>query len=57
MQSPCGVDPSDISGLVKQFDAMAAFVKQMATMSMMDKVRMMTGLDKAGDFNSGARLG
>ena len=54
--SGAGVDPSDISGLVKQFDAMAAFVKQMATMSMMDKVRMMTGLGKAGAFNPGARL-
>jgi signal recognition particle subunit SRP54 len=51
-----GVDPSDISSLVKQFDAMAAFVKQMATMSMMDKIRMMTGLGKAGAFNPGARL-
>ena len=54
--SGAGVDPSDISSLVKQFDAMAAFVKQMATMSMMDKVRMMTGLGKAGAFNPGARL-
>ena len=54
--SGAGVDPSDISSLVKQFDAMAAFVKQMATMSMMDKIRMMTGLGKAGAFNPGARL-
>ncbi|MDB5352912.1 MAG: signal recognition particle protein [Planctomycetota bacterium] len=51
-----GVDPSDISGLVKQFDAMAAFVKQMATMSMLDKIKMMSGLGKAGAFNPGARL-
>ena len=51
-----GVDPSDISSLVKQFDAMAAVVKQMATMSMMDKIRMMTGLGKAGAFNPGAKL-
>ena len=26
-----GVDPSDVSGLVKQFDAMAALVKQMSS--------------------------
>jgi signal recognition particle subunit SRP54 len=51
-----GVDPSDISSLVKQFDAMAAVVKQMASMSMMDKVKMMMGLGKAGAFNPGARL-
>jgi signal recognition particle subunit SRP54 len=51
-----GVDPSDVSGLVKQFDAMAAFVKQMASMSMLDKIRAMTGLGKAGAFNPGAKL-
>ncbi len=51
-----GVEPSDISSLVKQFDAMAAVVKQMASMSMMDKVKMMMGLGKAGAFNPGARL-
>ena len=51
-----GVDPSDVSGLVKQFDAMAAFVKQMASMSMLDKIRAMTGMGKAGAFNPGAKL-
>jgi signal recognition particle subunit SRP54 len=51
-----GVDPSDVSGLVKQFDAMAALVKQMSQMSMLDKIRAMTGLGRAGAFNPGARL-
>jgi signal recognition particle subunit SRP54 len=51
-----GVDPSDVSGLVKQFDAMAAFVKQMAQMSIMDRFKAITGLGKAGAFNPGARL-
>jgi signal recognition particle subunit SRP54 len=51
-----GVDPSDVSGLVKQFDAMAAVVKQMAQMTMMDKLRAFTGLGKAGAFNPGAKL-
>ncbi len=51
-----GVEPSDISNLVKQFDAMAAVVKKMSQMSMMDKVRMMSGLGQAGAFNPGARL-
>ena len=51
-----GVEPADVSSLVKQFDAMAAVVKQMASMSMLDKIRMMTGLGKAGAFNPGARL-
>ncbi len=51
-----GVDPSDVSSLVKQFDAMAAFVKQMSQMSMLDKLRALTGLGRAGAFNPGARL-
>ncbi len=51
-----GVDPSDVSSLVKQFDAMAALVKQMSQMSMLDKIRAMTGLGRAGAFNPGAEL-
>jgi signal recognition particle subunit SRP54 len=51
-----GVDPSDVSSLVKQFDAMAALVKQMSQMSMLDKIRAMAGLGRAGAFNPGARL-
>jgi signal recognition particle subunit SRP54 len=51
-----GVDPSDVSGLVKQFDAMAAMVKAMSQMTMFDKIRAMTGLGRAGAFNPGAKL-
>jgi signal recognition particle subunit SRP54 len=51
-----GVDPSDVSGLVKQFDAMAAMVKAMSQMSMMDKIKAMTGLSRQGAFNPGAKL-
>jgi signal recognition particle subunit SRP54 len=51
-----GVDPSDISSLVKQFDGMADMVKKMASMTMMDKIRALTGLGKAGAFNPGAKF-
>jgi signal recognition particle subunit SRP54 len=51
-----GVDPSEISQLVKQFDAMASVVKQMAQMTMMDKLRTITGLGRAAAFNPAARL-
>ncbi len=51
-----GVEPSDVSALVKQFDAMAAMVKQMASMSMMDKIRAFSGMGQAGAFNPGAKL-
>ena len=51
-----GFEPADVSGLVKQFDAMAAMVKQMSQMTMMDHVRALSGLGKAGAFNPGAML-
>ncbi|WP_337177872.1 signal recognition particle protein [Paludisphaera sp.] len=51
-----GVEPSDVSGLVKQFDAMAAFVKQMSQMSMLDKLKAMTGLGRAAALNPAAKL-
>jgi len=35
---------------------MAAVVKQMSQMSMLDKMRAMAGLGHAGAFNPGARL-
>jgi signal recognition particle subunit SRP54 len=51
-----GVDPSDVSGLVKQFDGMAAMVKQMAQMSMLDKLRNLTALGRVAATNPAARL-
>ncbi len=49
-----GVDPSDVSGLVKQFDQMAAVIKQLAQMSMMDKLRTLTGLGRVAATNPSA---
>ncbi len=51
-----GVEPADVSSLVKQFDAMAAVVKQMAQMTMLDKIRALSGLGQMGAFSPGARL-
>jgi signal recognition particle subunit SRP54 len=51
-----GVDPSDVSGLVKMFDTMAGFVKQMSQMSMLDKLRALTGLGHAAARNPTAPL-
>jgi len=51
-----GVDPADVSGLVKQFDAMAAVVKQMAQMSMLDKIRTLTGLGRVAASNPAAQI-
>jgi signal recognition particle subunit SRP54 len=51
-----GVDPAHVSGLVKQFDAMAAVVKQMAQMSMVDKFRTLTGLGRVAAANPTAQI-
>ncbi len=51
-----GVDPAEVSQLVKQFDAMASMVKQMAQMTMMDKLRNITALGRAAAFNPAAKL-
>ncbi len=51
-----GVDPADVSGLLKQFDAMAGVVKQMAQMSMMDKIRTLTGLGRVAATNPAAQI-
>jgi signal recognition particle subunit SRP54 len=51
-----GVDPADVSGLVKQFDAMAAVVKQMAQMTMLDKIRTLTGLGRVAAMNPAAQI-
>ncbi len=51
-----GVDPSDVSGLVKQFDQMAAVIKQMAQMTMMDKLRTLTGLGQVAATNPSAQI-
>ncbi|MGC8640452.1 MAG: signal recognition particle protein [Isosphaeraceae bacterium] len=51
-----GVDPADVSGLVKQFDTMAAMFRSMSQMSMMDRLKALTGLGRAAASNPGARI-
>jgi signal recognition particle subunit SRP54 len=43
-----GIDPSNVSGLMKQFDAMAAFVNSMSRRTMFDKIMALTGLSRPG---------
>jgi signal recognition particle subunit SRP54 len=52
-----GVEPADVSSLIKQFEGMAAFIKQMSQMSMMDRIRMITGMGNGGMMNPAAMLG
>ena len=51
-----GVEAADVSGLVKQFDGMAAMVRQISQLSMMDRLKALTGLGQAAAFNPNARL-
>ena len=51
-----GTEPHDIKQFLNQFDQVRALMRQMANMSIMDKLKMMTGMGKAGMFNPGAMM-
>lgn len=48
-----GVQPQEIKQFLHQFGQMRAVMKQMASMSMFQKLKMMTGLGQAGAFLPG----
>ncbi len=48
-----GVDPQEVSTLVKQFMQMRGMMKQMAGMSMFQKMKMASGLGQMGALESG----
>lgn len=50
----CGVEPPEIKQFLHQFDQVRAMMKQMANMSLWQKMKMITGLGKAGAFMPGA---
>ena len=52
-----GVEPHEVNDLVKQFDGMAAMMKNMAGKGMRDRMRMMQELQQGGLMNPGAKLG
>ncbi|HVX11282.1 MAG TPA: signal recognition particle protein [Pirellulales bacterium] len=51
-----GVDPSEISQLVKQFDGMADLMKRVSGMGMRDRMREMQQLQRQGMLDPGAML-
>jgi len=51
-----GVDPSEISQLVKQFDGMAQMVTKMAGMGMRDRIKAINDMKNGGLLNPGAQL-
>jgi signal recognition particle subunit SRP54 len=51
-----GVEASDIKQFLTQFDQIRGLMRQMAKMSMWERVKMMTGLSQAGAFMPGANV-
>ncbi len=52
-----GVEPHEVNDLVKQFDGMAALMKNMAGKGIRERMRMMQELQQGGLMNPGAKLG
>jgi signal recognition particle subunit SRP54 len=52
-----GVEPHEVNDLVKQFDGMAALMKNMAGKGIRERMRMMQELQQGGMMNPGAKLG
>jgi signal recognition particle subunit SRP54 len=52
-----GVEPQEVNQFLKQFDQVRGLMKQMAQMSMWQRLKMVTGLGKAGAFMPGGMDG
>lgn len=51
-----GVEPHEVNQFLKQFDQVRALMKQMASMSLWQRMKMVTGLGQAGAFTPGGGL-
>jgi len=54
--SGSGVEPHEIKQFLVQFDQVRGFMRQMANMSIWERLKMVTGLGKAGMFQPGASM-
>jgi signal recognition particle subunit SRP54 len=52
-----GVEPHEVNQFLKQFDQVRALMKQMSQMSLWQRLKMVTGLGKAGAFLPGGMDG
>jgi signal recognition particle subunit SRP54 len=50
-----GVEPHEIKQFLNQFETMRTLMRQMAKMSMFERLKTMTGMGKAGAFQPGAQ--
>ena len=51
-----GVQPNEVSELIKQFDGMSSIMKQMSGKGVGDRMKMVNELQKGGMFDPGGRL-
>jgi signal recognition particle subunit SRP54 len=51
-----GTEPHEIKQFLSQFDQVRTLMRQMAKMSIWDRVKMVTGLGKMGAFQPGSKL-
>ncbi len=51
-----GIQPHEVNQFLKQFNQIRTLMRQMARMSMFERLKMMTGLSKMGAFNPGANM-
>ena len=51
-----GTEPHEIKQFLGQFDQVRTLMRQLAKMSLFDRIKMMTGLGKAGAFQPGAQM-
>ena len=51
-----GAEPHEIKQFLGQFDQVRTLMRQMAKMSIWERIKMMTGMGKAGAFCPGAKM-
>jgi signal recognition particle subunit SRP54 len=51
-----GVEPHEVKQFLGQFDQVRTLMRQMAKMSIWERVKMVSGLGKAGAFMPGAQI-
>jgi signal recognition particle subunit SRP54 len=51
-----GTEPHEVKQFIGQFDQVRTLMRQMARMSIWERMKMVTGLGKAGAFNPGSQV-
>ena len=51
-----GVEPHEVKQFLIQFDQVRDLMRQMAQMSIWERIKMVTGLGKAGAFKPGSKM-